>query len=91
MVSWTAKKKRRPTIVWYWKYRSMLPFTKIAVSYLLYDRFIPKFYRNDGNVVGNKNVISPDLENVAQYHHLQKTHISAIIQPILTKLTKMML
>ena len=29
----------------------------------------PNFYRNDGN----KNVISADLENVSEGHHLQKS------------------
>ena len=30
--------------------------TKIAVSQLLYDQFLQKFYRNDVNVVGNNNI-----------------------------------
>ena len=65
MTSWSATKKRN--IIWPWKCKSRSPFTKEnAVSQLLYDRFLTKFYRNDGNVVGNKNIISADLENVDQ-------------------------
>ena len=57
------------------------------VCVLLYDQFfLTNFHRNDGTVVINKNVISADLENVSQGYHLQKI-ISAIIQPILSKLS----
>ena len=37
---------------------------KIAVSQLLYDRFLPNFHRND-----DKIVISADRENVSQGYH----------------------
>ena len=37
---------------------------------------LPNFYRNDGNVVGNKNYISitsAKLKNIGQGQHLQKS------------------
>ena len=52
---------------------------KIAVSQLLYDRSLPIFYGTDGNVVGDKNVISADLENIGQGHHLKKIIISQLL------------
>ena len=45
------------------------PFAKIAVSEQLYNRFLPNFHRNDGNVVGKK-VISADLENAGHDRQL---------------------
>ena len=56
MESWQVTKTR--SIILPWKCRSRSPFTKIAVFQLQYNRFLPKLYRNDSNVVGNKNVIS---------------------------------
>ena len=44
---------------------------KITVSQVLYDRFLAKFHGNDGTVASNKNIISTDLENCGQNHHLQ--------------------
>ena len=55
------------------KCRSSSPFTKITVYQLLYERFLPNFHIHDGNVAGNKNVKSADLENVCQGHRLQKS------------------
>ena len=54
---------------------SRSPFGNISVSQLLYDRFSQKFHKNDGNLVGNKNVISADLENIGQGHNLQKSYL----------------
>ena len=50
-------------------------FINIAVSQLLYDRYLSKFHRNDGNAVGDKNVISAHLENVGQADNLQKSYL----------------
>ena len=60
---------------------------KNAISQLLYDRFLPEFYGNDGNVVGNENVISTDLEILVKVTIYKNHYISAIILPILTKLS----
>ena len=45
-------------------------FTNIAVF-----QFLPNFHRNDGTVTGNQNVISADLQNISQGHHLQKSYL----------------
>ena len=42
-------------------------------SGLSFDQFLPEFDHNDGIWVGNKNVLSSDLGNVGQGHHLQKS------------------
>ena len=55
------------------KYRTRLPVTEIALSQLLYNRFLPNLHRNDGNMVGNKNVTSADFQNVGEGHRLQKS------------------
>ena len=70
-----------------WKCRLRSPFTKIAISQLLYDWFLPIFDRNNGTVASCKSVISTDPKNVGQNHNLKKKHISAIIQLILSKLS----
>ena len=64
-------------------------FVKVTIfkNSCLSDWFLPNFHRNDGTVAINKNVISTDLQNVVQCHHLQNNCISAIIQPILTKVS----
>ena len=61
--SWLATKKRNA--IWPWKSKSRSPYIKIAVYQLLWQIF-PKFYRNDGNVIGNKNLISANLENIGK-------------------------
>ena len=55
----------------------MSPFTQIAVSQLLCEEFLPKFHRNDGNIARNRNIISADLENLGQGHHLKKSYIDS--------------
>ena len=89
MASWPAKKKCR--IIWSSKCRSRTPFTKIAVSQLLYDGFLLNVYRNNGNVVENKNVISADLQNIGQGHHLQKSYLGYYTAEFNQTFTKMIL
>ena len=38
--------------------------------------FLTHFHRNEGNVAGNKNIISADIECVGQGHRLKKIIIS---------------
>ena len=45
----------------------------MVVPQLLHDRFLPNFFRNDGNVANNKNVQTANHENVGQSHRLQKS------------------
>ena len=52
---WAKCSNNKQNIIWPWKYRSRLLFTKTAVPQLSYDRFLPNVYRSDGNVVGSKN------------------------------------
>ena len=50
----------------------MSPFTKIAVSQLLCERFFSNVPGNPSNITCNKNVISAGLDNVGQGYRLQK-------------------
>ena len=49
------------------------------------------FSRNNGNIVGNKTVISAYLENAGQGHHLQKSlHLSYYTTDFNQNFTEMM-
>ena len=52
----------------------------IAVSQVLYDRFLPNIHRNDVTATSNKKFISAELENIRSGHYQKKQYILIIYE-----------